>query len=202
MSPDTNFDTSTLPDSEFDLRARAELAIAFEASDAPAHLYLKPKPLLARRSLQRFLVALLLVGGASGGVLAVRPPAMVRDAIDHEYHERTLRGSFMEQRQLLMHLGMREAKVLPGFPQLMRPCDIDGHLAYHLTTFFEKGGMVTVYAFDQPVDLRETSGWWSNVHWKVIRSREGKPLLLVAQKKKALAVAQTALQATPVAGPG
>jgi hypothetical protein len=52
------------------------------------------------------------------------------------------------------------------------------------------------------VDLREASGWWSNVHWKVIRSREGKPLLLVAQKKKALAVAQTALQAPPVSGPG
>ena len=101
-----------------------------------------------------------------------------------------------------MHLGMRDANVVPGFPQLMRPCDIEGHLAYHLTTFFEKGGMVTVYAFDQPVDLREASGWWSNVHWKVIRSREGKPLLLVAQKKKALAVAQTALQAPPVSGPG
>ena len=37
---------------------------------------------------------------------------------------------------------------------------------------------------------------------KEIRSREGKPLLLVAQKKKALAVAQTALQAPPVSGPG
>ena len=202
MSPDTYSDTPTLLDSEFDLRARAELAIAFEASDAPAHLYLKQQPLLARRGLRRFLAALLLVGGASGGVLAVRPPAMVRDAIDHEYHERTLRGSFMEQRQLLMHLGMRDANVVPGFPQLMRPCDIEGHLAYHLTTFFEKGGMVTVYAFDQSVDLREASGWWSNVHWKVIRSREGKPLLLVAQKKKALAVAQTALQAPPVSGPG
>ena len=200
MSPDT--DAPFLPDSEFDLRARAKLAIALEASDAPAHLYRKPQPLLARRGLQRFLAALLLAGGTSGGVLAVRPPAMVRDAIDHEYHERSLRGSFMEQRQLLMHLGMRDANVVPGFPQLMRPCDIEGHLAYHLTTFFEKGGMVTVYAFDQPVDLREASGWWSNVHWKVIRSSEGKPLLLVAQKKKALAVAQTALQAPPVSGPG
>ena len=45
MSPDT--DAPFLPDSEFDLRARAELAIAFEASDAPAHLYRKPQPLLA-----------------------------------------------------------------------------------------------------------------------------------------------------------
>ena len=78
MSPDT--DAPFLPDSEFELRARAKLAIALEASDAPAHLYRKPQPLLARRGLQRFLAALLLAGGTSGGVLAVRPPAMVRDA--------------------------------------------------------------------------------------------------------------------------
>lgn len=198
MNPETP--TPPLADSDFDLRARAEMALAFEASDAPAHLYLKAKPPLARRGVQRALVALLLVGSGTGAVLAMRPPAMVRDAIDHEYHERTLRGSFMDQRQLLVHLGMRDTQVVPGFPQLMRPCDIEGHVAYHLTTFFERGGMVTVYAFDQPVSLSEGSGWWSNVHWKVIRSREGKPLLLVAQKKKALAVAQTALQATPVAG--
>lgn len=38
---------------------------------------------------------------------------------------------------------------MPGYPQLMRPCDIDGQLTYHLTTFFEKGGIVTVFAFDQ-----------------------------------------------------
>jgi hypothetical protein len=29
------------------------------------------------------------------------------------------------------------------------------------------------------------------VHWKVITSRDGKPLVLVAQKKQALAVAQS-----------
>ena len=69
--------------------------------------------------------------------------------------------------------------------------DIDGHLVYHLTTFFEKGGMVTVFAFDKAVALTEGSGWWGNVHWKVITSRDGKPLVLVAQKKQALAVAQS-----------
>ena len=52
----------------------------------------------------------------------------------------------------------------------MRPCDIDGHLACHLTTFFEKGGMVTVFAFDEPVTLKDGSGWWGNVYWQVIRS--------------------------------
>ena len=84
---------------------------------------------------------------------------------------------------------------MPGYPQLMRPCDIDGHLAYHLTSFFEKGGMVTVFAFDAPVLLAEDSGWWGNVYWKVIASRDGKPLVLVAQKKQALSVAHSALAA-------
>ena len=48
-------------------------------------------------------------------------------------------------------------------------------------------------AFDQPVALEESSGWWDSMYWRVVRSRHGKPLVLVAQKKKALAVAQASL---------
>ena len=176
------------PDSAFDLRARAELSLAFEPGDAPSHL-LRRTPLLARRSLQRSIVATLVLGFGVGGVLAMRPPELVRGAIEHEYFERTLRGTFMEQQPLLQHLGLGQSKAVPGFPQLMRPCDIDGHLVYHLTTFFEKGGMVTVFAFDEPISMRESSGWWGNVYWQVVTSREGKPLVLVSQQKKALAVA-------------
>ncbi len=183
-------------DSEFDLRARAELALAYEPGQPPAHL-LRRTPLLRRGAVQRAIGALLLLGTGVGGVLAMRPPELVREAIEHEYYERTLRGSFMEARPLLQHLGLGGRQLVPGFPQLMRPCDIDGHLAYHLTTFFEKGGMVTVFAFDAPVELQEGSGWWGNVHWQVVTSREGKPLVLVAQKKKALAVAQATFAKPP-----
>lgn len=179
-------------DSEFDLRVRAELALAFEPGQPPAHL-LRRTPLLARRHIQRSIGALLLLVTGVGGVLAMRPPALVRDAIEHEYYERTLRGNFMEARSLLKHLGLGDRQIVPGYPQLMRPCEIDGKLAYHLTTFFEKGGMVTVFAFDAPVKLKEGSGWWGNVYWQVVSSREGKPLVLVAQKKKALAFAQASL---------
>ena len=182
--------TTEPEDSAFDLRARAELSLAFEAVDAPAHLYRRPQPLMARRSFQRVVLGLLLAGSGTGTVLAMRPPELVRGAIEHEYFERTLRGTFMDSAPLLKHLGLGGKQAVPGFPQLMRPCDIDGHLVYHLTTFFEKGGMVTVFAFDQAVTLKEGSGWWGNVHWKVITSRDGKPLVLVAQKKQALAVAQ------------
>ena len=176
------------PDSAFDLRARAELSLAFDPGEPPAHL-LRRTPLLARRGLQRGIVATLLLGFGVGGVLAMRPPELVRGAIEHEYFERTLRGTFMEPPSLLQHLGLGQSKAVPGFPQLMRPCDIDGHLVYHLTTFFEKGGMVTVFAFDEPISMRESSGWWGNVYWQVVTSREGKPLVLVSQQKKALAVA-------------
>ena len=176
------------PDSAFDLRARAELSLAFDPGEPPAHL-LRRTPLLAWRGLQRGIVATLLLGFGVGGVLAMRPPELVRGAIEHEYFERTLRGTFMEQQPLLQHLGLAQSKAVPGFPQLMRPCDIDGHLVYHLTTFFEKGGMVTVFAFDEPISMRESSGWWGNVYWQVVSSRDGKPLVLVSQQKKALAVA-------------
>ena len=103
----------------------------------------------------------------------------------------------MPAQALLTQLGLSPGQVVPGFPQLMRPCDIEGHLAHHLTTFFEKGGMVTVFAFDAPVALKKGSGWWKNVHWQVIRSRDGKPLVLVAQKQKALAMAQTSFTQAP-----
>ena len=184
-------------DSAFDLRARAELALAFEASDAPPHFYRPTQRMMARRGFQRAVLGLLLVGSGTGTVLAMRPPELVRGAIEHEYFERTLRGNFMDSKPLLQHLGLGGRQVVPGFPQLMRPCDIDGHLVYHLTTFFEKGGMVTVFAFDKAVALAEGGGWWGNVYWKVISSRDGKPLVLVAQKKQALAVAQAHLNPDP-----
>jgi hypothetical protein len=184
------------PDGAFNLRARAELAIAYEPGEPPAHL-LRHTPFLARRAVRQGMVVLLLLIAFGGIVLAMRPPQLVRGAIEHEYYERTLRGTFMDSRQMLMRLGLGKAKSVPGFPQLMRPCDIEGHLVYHLTTFFEKGGMVTVFAFDQPVTLKDSSGWWGNVYWQVITSREGKPLVLVSQQERALAVARVTFEKQP-----
>lgn len=184
------------PDTAFDLRARAELALAFDPGQPPAQL-LRRTPLWARKGLQRAVAALLLTATGATAVLAMRPPELVRGAIEHEYYERTLRGAFMEVAPLLQHLGLGTHQALPGYPQLLRPCDIDGHLAYHLTTFFDKGGMVTVFAFEDAVVLPQGQGWWGNVYWQVVTSRDGRPLVLVAQKKKALAVAQIALAAPP-----
>ena len=191
--PDRSAPPSLPPDSEFDLRVRAELNMAFDPGQPPSSLFRPTQPLWSRRNFQRSALALLLAGGGTGLVMAQRPPPLVRSAIDHEYFERTLRGSLMAPEQMLERIGMKGAKKLPGFTQLLRPCDIDGHLAYHLTTFFEKIGMATVFAFDQPVPLQEASGWWNNVYWRVVTSHDGKPLLLVAQKKLALEMANASL---------
>lgn len=177
-------------DAEFDLRARAELALAYEPGQPPDSLFRKPTPWLARRSALRGMAVLLLGGAGTSAVMAMRPPQLVRGAIEHEYYERTLRGSFMEPRSLLQHLGIAQSNAVPGYPQLMRICDIEGHVVYHLTTFFERGGMVTVFAFDEPVKLHEDTGWWANVYWQVVNSRDGRPLVMVAEKKSALAVAR------------
>lgn len=178
-------------DADFDLRARAELGHAYAPAEPPAHLFRQATPWLARRGVLRGIGALLLGGAGAGTVMAMRPPPLVRGAIEHEYYERTLRGSFMESRLLLQHLGLAEAKAVPGYPQLMRLCDIEGYAVYHLTTFFEHGGMVTVFAFEEPVTLREGEGWWANAYWQVVNSRDGKPLVMVSEKKAALAVART-----------
>ena len=182
---------------EFDLRVRAELSLGYEPDEIPASLF-RHTPWFARRGVQLCLAMLVLISSGLGGILAVRPPELVRGAIEHEYFERTLRGNFMETQAMLAHLGLEHQNTVPGYPQLMRPCEIDGQLVYHLTTFFEKGGIVTVFALDGPAALKEDSGWWSDVYWQVVTSRDGgKPLILVSQKKKALTVAQTAFAKAP-----
>ncbi|CAC9675536.1 hypothetical protein [Delftia tsuruhatensis] len=189
----------TADESAFDLRARAEMALAFDpgsAGEPPAHL-LRHTPWHARASLRGLMGALLAAGTLATAALSLRPPELVRAAIEHEYYERTLRGSFMPEAEVARHLDLPAGEKLPGYTQLMRPCDIDGTRAYHLTTFFEKGGIVTVLAFDQPQRLADGRGWWASMHWQVVRSREGRPLVLVAQKKQALAAASRALGAPP-----
>lgn len=177
-------------ETEFDLRMRVELAMACDPGEAPPHLFLEsPRVPINRRRALLGLGALGLFGAGTGAVYAMLPHALVRSAIEHEYYERTLRGQFMDGKVLLKHLGLEQDRPVPGFSQLLRRCEIDGYTAYHLTTFFEKGGMVTVFAFDQPVTLPEDSGWWSSVYWQSLRSKAGKPLILVSEKKRALAIA-------------
>ena len=189
------------PDSGFDLRVRAELRMAYDAGESPTSLFRHSTPLWSRRSFQRSALVLLLTGGGTGAVMAQRPPELVRHVIDHEYFERALRGTLMASAQMLARIGLQGEKKLPGFTQLLRPCDIDGHLVYHLTTFFDKSGMLTLFAFDQQVSLPNGDGWWNNVFWQVMRSKDGNPLVFIAKQKSTLTLAKAALLGTgPVAG--
>jgi hypothetical protein len=86
-------------DTDFDLRARAELALAFEPGEPPAHL-LRHTPWYARRGLHALCAAVMVGSVAAGSVLSLRPPQMVRSAIEHEYYERTLRGQFIPRPRL------------------------------------------------------------------------------------------------------
>lgn len=177
---------------DFDLRVRMALLDQTPPCEPPKALQ-RVVPwharLPARLGGLAFMLLALLVP-----LELMRPEALVRDAIEHEYFERTLRGQFMSSRPLLDQLGLAPAAGLPGYSQLVRPCEISGRAAYHLTTFFEKGGLVTLFAFKEPTALADGSGWWGNVHWQVIRSRHGQPLILVAQKRQALEAAQLAFK--------
>lgn len=175
-------------DSDFDLRARAELALAYPAGQPPDTLF-RGAPLLRQRGVQGFIAAMLLLG-TGGAVLAMRPPELVRGAIDHESHECMLRGSFINVGALLAQLGLAPQQAVPGSVQLMRRCDLGGQWVYHLTTYFDSAGMVTVFAYERPVTLSEGGGWWGSAHWQVVTSHDGHPLVLVAGTKAALTAAR------------
>ena len=56
------------------------------------------------------MAALLVLAAFGSAMLAMRPPELVRGAIEHEYYERTLCGTFMDNRPMLMRLGLGKAK--------------------------------------------------------------------------------------------
>lgn len=182
-------------DDDFDVRVRAAL-MGQTAPGAPSPLLKRPRPWHARASLRLAGLALLVLAVLLPLEL-MRPQALVRDAIEHEYFERTLRGQFMSPEPLLSRLGLQDSQGLPGYTQLIRPCEIEGRKAYHLTSFFDKGGLVTLFAFKETVQLEEGQGRWSDVYWQVIHSRQGQPLILVAQKRKALEAALAAWRLAP-----
>ena len=115
---------------------------------------------------------------------------LVREALVHEHREATLRGDFQsDKRPMLEAMGLREGATLPGLMQLQRPCDIDGHTAYHVTTFFEKGGgMVTILAFEKSLpDVRlGEHGSWMGRYWRFADGMPGKTVLLLADNARVL----------------
>ena len=177
--------------SDADFEIAAALKDATGAAAAPASLYRVHR---WRRSVALLTGALLsLVIGAWAFVAFVYPPEIVREALAHERGEATLRGDYQsEKRPMLAALNLQAGAVLPGLLQLQRPCEIGGRLAYHVTTFVEKGGgMVTILAFAQPLPHAPTgSGQWLGHHWRFVSGTPGKTILLVADNARVLADAE------------
>ena len=181
-----------------DFELSAALKEATEVPEAPISLY---RQVPWRRS------AAVLSGIAMSIVLAawafttfLYPPELVREAIVHEHSEATLRGDFQPNKApMLEAMGLRADAALPGLMQLQRPCDIDGHNAYHVTTFLEKGGgMVTILAFQEtmPKELAGKQGNWMGRHWRFAQGMPGKTVLLLADNARALAETERMLKSS------
>jgi hypothetical protein len=170
-----------------DFALAAALKNATEVPEAPASLY---RRVPWRRSAAAVgSAALTLTLGAWAFMSHLYPPELVREALVHEQREATLRGDFQpDKTPLLRALGLRAGATLPGLLQLLRPCDIGGHAAYHVTTFLEKGGgIVTILAFDEPLPSAPTrQGQWMGRHWRFAEIVPGKSILLLADNDKVL----------------
>ena len=90
---------------------------------------------------------------------------------------------------------MRERDPLNALSMVLRSVDAvrNTRALFVLLATFAGAGLLLAMA--ESTLARDASGWWGNVYWQVITARNGKPLVLVAQKEKALGVAQAALQA-------
>jgi len=168
--------------SQADFELAAALKEATEVGEAPSSLYRRVPWQRSTGLLAGALFAVLL--GAWAFATLIYPPPLVREALVHEHREATLRGDFQPDKgPMLAAMGLRDSASLPGLMQLQRPCEIDGQLAYHVTTFFEHGGgMVTILAFEKPLgELRGGQhGSWLGRHWRVADGLPGKTVLLLA----------------------
>ncbi len=179
-----------------DFELAAALKDATEVPEAPASLY---RRVPWRRSAVALSGAVLSVAlGAWVFMDHVYPPELVREALVHEQREATLRGDFQpDKTPMLRALGLRDDATLPGLLQLQRPCDIDGRMAYHVTTFLEKGGgIVTILAFDQALpNAPSGEGQWLGRYWRFAEVVPGKTILLLADNAKVLAETERLLRA-------
>lgn len=177
-----------------------ELAAAFkDATDVPEASAALYRAVPWRRSAALLGSALLAVALGTWAFFAnVYPPELVREAMIHEHREATLRGDFQpDKAAMLAAIGVAPGATLPGLMQLQRPCDIDGRLAYHLTTFLEKGGgMVTILAFDRPVADAPAGerGRWMGRYWRFAEGLNGRTVLLLADNPRVLAETERLLR--------
>jgi hypothetical protein len=179
-----------------DFELAAALKDATDTHDAPPGLYRRVPWRRSAATLGGAVMALVL--GAWAFVDRVYPPELVREAMVHEQREATLRGDFQPDKAPLRHaLGLRDGAALPGLLQLQRPCEIGGRVAYHVTTFLDKGGgIVTILAFDRPLpDAPAGEGQWMGRHWRFAEVAPGRTILMLADNARVLVETERLLRA-------
>ena len=197
MKPDSNHPSrNDVRWTHADFELAAALKDATDVPDPPASLYRRVPWRRSAAVLAGSVVSLVVAAWVFAAL--VYPPELVREALVHEHREATLRGDFQpDKTPMLAAMGLRSGAALPGLMQLQRPCDIDGHVAYHVTTFLEKGGgMVTILAFEKPLpnELAGRQGSWMGRHWRFTRDIPGKTVLLLADNARALAETERLLK--------
>jgi hypothetical protein len=117
------------------------------------------------------------------------PPALVNDAWAHMDEEQGLQGNFVsDAAPVHASVGLPVARPLPGYVQLAKRCQVGSHAAYHVHTFIDGKGWVTILAFTPGDDIAGTQGQgqWLGRHWVFLTLPSRQTVLLLSDDKGAL----------------
>jgi hypothetical protein len=167
----------------FDARIRENLR-SLPVPSSPAFHFQKPNrpwvPIAAW-----FSVAAVCVSVAAIAVFS--PPRLVSEAWTHVGEEAGLRGNLVHDVSgVNASLGLSEIKPLPGYVQLAKLCQVGGHNAYHVNTFIDGKGWVTILSFQSDVAGAEGQGQWMGRYWAFLPTRSKYTILLLSDDKNAL----------------
>lgn len=122
-------------------------------------------------------------------MVLLSPPPLVGDAWEHVAEETGLRGDFVaDAAQINASLGLAAKQSLPGYVQLAKRCQVGGHSVYHVTTFIDGKGWVTILSFPPGTDVAGTQsqGQWMGRHWALLTVQTKHTVLLLSDNNDAL----------------
>ena len=174
-------------DDEFDARMRAVLRTLPVPNDAYVSL--------PRRSFLQLGIGVLSLTalGAAGWYTqqSLGTPPFVRHAFAHVSEESGLRGVLVPD---LPAVNALLGRPLPGVLQLCKECVVDGYRVWHVLSYLDNLGYVSVLAFRGRAPSLSGAGHWLHGHWQVVRTQEDNPLLVLSPQQAALEVVVNQLQ--------
>jgi hypothetical protein len=120
-------------------------------------------------------------------IVLFSPPRLVNQAWEHVAEETSLRGNFLpDTAKINASLGLAASQSLPGYVQLAKLCQVAGHDAYHVTTFVDGKGWVTILSFKSGIAGAKGQGQWMGRHWAFMDVKTERTVLLLSDDRKAL----------------